>query len=592
MRKMRIFGILAIVAMVLASCQPQGATGPIIIGQQTSTITPSQAAARLNAAQLVNDIIEEADGITITEVEEITQQSAVIGSASVAKSTEETTTPVTVTITGYRLTVSFNGYDNGDCVITGGSLTINLMGKMENGLFDVTEFEIPEGTTSSLAVSSNRVYDYTMTVSSLKGNVAATIVIDGAGSDLSFSAGIVTTAPSSITGSIAVNGTTVEKSETTSSVESDSDWYTTVGEGENKTYSIDTLAELIRFGEIVSSGLDDFDGDTVNLAAGTYDFEGIAGFSVGNGTREDSKEGNDYVFNADANSFKGSFDGNNAVIRNWTFNAGNGYGSEDKNAYGFFAVIDEAEVKNLIFEDCHLTCGSSTGGIAVGFAKDSAISEIEVRDSSVVAFQGAGAIAGRLYSYNVNKNNGGTIEVKSSITGCQISGTTVTANSSQFEKNSSIEQSKEEGPYNAGGIVGCVSGRNLGFDSTAGTYPNLVSGNTVDLRGAGSVKAEYNYAGGIAGTAANTKFSNNTVYLDAHSDIDSECKGFEHGKDSYKNPPTAEYVGYICAWDSATTSVMLDGTSPNHYQMGGSSVEVTAENNVFSLEEEENVFGE
>ena len=114
----------------------------------------------------------------------------------------------------------------------------------------------------------------------------------------------------------------------------------------------------------------------------------------------------------------------------------------------------------------------------------------------------------------------------------------------------------------------------------------------MDLRGAGSVKAEYNYAGGIAGTAANTKFSNNTVYLDAHSDIDSECKGFEHGKDSYKNPPTAEYVGYICAWDSATTSVMLDGTSPNHYQMGGSSVEVTTENNVFSLEEEENVFGE
>ena len=563
MRKMRIFGILAIVAMVLASCQPQGATGPIIIGQQTSTITPSQAAARLNAAQLVNDIIEEADGITITEVEEITQQSAVIGSASVAKSTEETTTPVTVTITGYRLTVSFNGYDNGDCVITGGSLTINLMGKMENGLFDVTEFEIPEGTTSSLAVSSNRVYDYTMTVSSLKGNVAATIVIDGAGSDLSFSAGIVTTAPSSITGSIAVNGTTVEKSETTSSVESDSDWYTTVGEGENKTYSIDTLAELIRFGEIVSSGLDDFDGDTVNLAAGTYDFEGIAGFSVGNGTREDSKEGNDYVFNADANSFKGSFDGNNAVIRNWTFEAGKGYGSEDKNAYGFFAVIDGAEVKDLIFEDCHLTCGSSTGGIAVGFAKDSAISEIEVRDSSVVAFQGAGAIAGRLYSYNVATEDTET----SSIKDCKVSGTAIITNGEYYDPTAG--EATKEPPYNAGGIVGCVSGR------AASNGANAVSGNTVDLRGENAyVKAAGEHAGGIAGTAAWTVFSGNTIILESEGavgDIIAEGATMEEGNTGSKD------VAFIHQYVSSSNSVTLG--EGNHYRVGETETDISDTNN-------------
>ena len=563
MRKMRIFGILAIVAMVLASCQPQGATGPIIIGQQTSTITPSQAAARLNAAQLVNDIIEEADGITITEVEEITQQSAVIGSASVAKSTEETTTPVTVTITGYRLTVSFNGYDNGDCVITGGSLTINLMGKMENGLFDVTEFEIPEGTTSSLAVSSNRVYDYTMTVSSLKGNVAATIVIDGAGSDLSFSAGIVTTAPSSITGSIAVNGTTVEKSETTSSVESDSNWYTSVEEGENKTYSIDTLAELIRFGEIVSSGLDDFDGDTVNLAAGTYDFEGIEGFSVGKGTREDSKEGDDYVFNADANSFKGTFDGNNAVIRNWTFNAGNGYGSEDKNAYGFFAVIDEAEVKNLIFEDCHLTCGSSTGGIAVGFAKDSAISEIEVRDSSVVAFQGAGAIAGRLYSYNVATEDTET----SSIKDCKVSGTAIITNGEYYDPTAG--EATKEPPYNAGGIVGCVSGR------AASNGANAVSGNTVDLRGENAyVKAAGEHAGGIAGTAAWTVFSGNTIILESEGavgDIIAEGAALEGGNTGSKD------VAFIHQYVSSSNSVTLG--EGNHYRVGETETDISDTNN-------------
>ena len=557
MRKMRIFGILAIVAMVLASCQPQGATGPIIIGQQTSTITPSQAAARLNAAQLVNDIIEEADGITITKVEAITQQSAVIGSASVAKSTEGTeTTPETSAITGYRLTVSFNGYDNGDCVITGGSLTIDLMGKMENGLFDVTEFEIPEGTTSSLAVSSNRVYDYTMTVSS-------TIVVDGSVSDLSFSAGIVSTAPSSSTVSISINGTTVDKSETASEVESDSNWYTSVEEGENKTYSIDTLAELIRFGEIVSSGLDDFDGDTVNIAAGTYDFEGIEGFSVGKGTREDRKEGDDYVFNADANSFKGTFDGNNAVIRNWTFNAGNGYGSEDKNAYGFFAVIDEAEVKNLIFEDCHLTCGSSTGGIAVGFAKDSAISEIEVRDSSVVAFQGAGAIAGRLYSYNVATEDTET----SSIKDCKVSGTAIITNGEYYDPKAG--EATEEPPYNAGGIVGCVSGR------AASNGANAVSGNTVDLRGENAyVKAAGEHAGGIAGTAAWTVFSGNTIILESEGavgDIIAEGATLEGGNTGSKD------VAFIHQHVSSSSSVTLD--EGNHYRVGETETDISDTNN-------------
>ena len=561
MRKMRIFGILAIAAMVLSSCQPQGATGPIIIGQQASTITPSQAAARLNAAQLVNDIIEEADGIAVTEVEAITSQSAVIGSASIAMAAEETeTTPETPAITGYRLTVSFSGYDNGDCVITGGSLTIDLTGTNGTDSFSVTGFSISKDKSNSLTVSSNRVYDYSMSISSLEGTIKATIVVEGTDS-LSFSAGIVTAAPSGITGSVEINGTTVDKSETTSSVESDSDWYTTVEEGESKAYSINTLEELIRFGEIVSSGLDDFDGDTVNLAAGTYDFEGIEGFSVGKGTRDDSKNTNDsnYVFNTEANSFKGTFDGNNAVIRNWTFNAGNGYGSEDKNAYGFFAVIDEAEVKDLIFEDCHVTCGSSTGGIAVGFAKDSAISGIEVRDSSVVAFQGAGAIAGRLYSYNSTG--------KSSIKDCKVSGTAVITNGEYYDPTAGT--ATEEPPYNAGGIVGCVSGR------AASNGANTVSGNTVDLRGENAyVKAAGEHAGGIAGTAAWTVFSGNTVILDAEDavgDIIAEGATLDGENTGSKD------VALIHQYVSSSDSVEIG--QDNHYRVGETETDINDTNN-------------
>ena len=89
--------------------------------------------------------------------------------------------------------------------------------------------------------------------------------------------------------------------------------------------------------------------------------------------------------------FKGIFDGKDYKI------SGNGetIGDVDVHYFGVFGCVENAKIKNFVVTGMTFSCGRNIG-IVAGYAKNSEISGVEVRSSSIEADEKAGGIVGYL----------------------------------------------------------------------------------------------------------------------------------------------------------------------------------------------------
>lgn len=262
------------------------------------------------------------------------------------------------------------------------------------------------------------------------------------------------------------------------------DWY-----DENKdaeSFSVDSAEDLKGLADLVSAGTD-FSGKTITLAD-DVDLGDHEWAPIGAGKREEA-----------ANVFKGSFNGGGHTISNFTIEYQTDT-MDDGQAIGFFGNVggtsdNHAKIENLNFKDAVIASRSNTAGVAVGYAEYADISGIVVEDSTVTAYQGAGAVVGRLYH-------------SGSIVNCKNINTSVIT--SAFGHEDWIDTENATYPYNAGGIAGAAQ------EKTSGVYIDIKV-NTVQLTDPSvTIHAEYEPVGGIVGTyharnGSEGKFSGNTV---------------------------------------------------------------------------------
>lgn len=262
------------------------------------------------------------------------------------------------------------------------------------------------------------------------------------------------------------------------------DWY--AGNPEVNSFSVDSAEDLKGLAELVSTGTD-FSGKTITLAD-DVDLGGHIWEPIGNGKRGEA-----------TNVFKGSFNGGGHTISNFTIEYQTDT-MDDGQAIGFFGNVGgtsdkHAKIENLNFKDAVINSRSNTAGVAVGYAAYADISGIVVKNSTVTAYQGAGAVVGRLYH-------------SGSIVNCKNINTSVIT--SAFGHEDWIDTEKATYPYNAGGIAGAAQ------EKTSGVYIDI-KGNTVQLTDPSvTIHAAYEPVGGIVGTyhARNDsagEFSGNTV---------------------------------------------------------------------------------
>lgn len=262
------------------------------------------------------------------------------------------------------------------------------------------------------------------------------------------------------------------------------DWYD--GNPGVNSFSVDSAEDLKGLAELVSTGTD-FSGKTITLAD-DVDLGGHIWEPIGNGKR-----------GAATNVFKGSFNGGGHTISNFTIEYQTDT-MDDGQAIGFFGNVggtpdEHAKIENLNFKDAVIDSRSNTAGVAVGYAAYADISGIVVKNSTVKAYQGAGAVVGRLYH-------------SGSIVNCKNINTSIFT--STFDNDEWIDAEESCYPYNAGGIAGAVQ------EKTANVYIE-VKGNIVQLTdSAAKIQAEYEPVGGIVGTyhaqnGSEGEFSGNTV---------------------------------------------------------------------------------
>lgn len=316
------------------------------------------------------------------------------------------------------------------------------------------------------------------------------------------------------------------------------DWYE-----DNQTedpFSVDSAEDLKGLADLVSAGTD-FSGKIIVLAD-DVDLGGHKWAPIGTGKRGEA-----------VNVFKGSFNGNGHTISNFLI----GYPTEtmdDGQAIGFFGNVEgtsenPAKIENLNFEDAVIDSRSNTAGVAVGYAEYADISGITVKNSTVKAYQGAGAVVGRLYH-------------SGSIVDCKNINTSVLT--SAFGHEDWIDTEKATYPYNAGGIVGAAQ------EKTPDVYINI-KGNTVQLTDPSvTIHAEYEPVGGIVGTyhaqnGSAGEFSGNTVEVVSENQIIA---------DKFAGTASTQRGWFVGGYASGIKTTIKDNT----YIIDGSNTPVESDN--------------
>ena len=251
----------------------------------------------------------------------------------------------------------------------------------------------------------------------------------------------------------------------------DTSWYNP----ETNVFAITAPEQLAGLSALVNAETENFDGKTIVLGD-DINLNGEKWTAIGRGDRKQITE---------AAAFKGTFNGNGHVISGLSINEG-GTGKEDNGAYGFFGITDGATIENVTFENADVRGKTSSAGVAVGYGNNTNLKNVIVMDSYVSSAEGAGGIAGRIYT-----NDSGTYE----ISGCKSIGNTVIATES----------------FNAGGLIGAINA------ATGSAFS--VTENLVDMSEGGKVQSAVENVGGIIGNTANIDtLTDNSIYLRSTTD--------------------------------------------------------------------------
>lgn len=276
----------------------------------------------------------------------------------------------------------------------------------------------------------------------------------------------------------------------------------------DSAYIISTVDELVKFAVMVNSG-DSFAGKTVKLEPKVYDLTGLE-MMIGSGYIPGTDDIQSLI-DAETN-FKGTFDGQNAVILNYTNNTAI---PEGEPSIGFFGAIvgdskdSRASVKNLIFANPSVSAPTPGVGILAGAALNADIENIKVYNGNVSGNKSVGGIVGGLINFSSIKN-------------CVNRDTSA----------STIDT------YSVGGIVGSTRKINVGGSIDDGFTMEL-SGNAVTLTTA-KISAKTLFAGGLAGQIEGSNVINNTVTT-ANDDLIS-ADG-DHGRISGRMSAGDDVIG-------------------------------------------------
>lgn len=170
-------------------------------------------------------------------------------------------------------------------------------------------------------------------------------------------------------------------------------------------------------------------------------------------------------------SFKGVFDGNGHVIKNFSYNG------TAADAIGFFRFL-RGTVKNLGFENANVNGLTKPCGVIVGYIKGGTIENCFVKNSTVTGSnERIGGIVG-----NVEKSDGliAPIIKNCSVQNCTITGNNLTggilgrAAEATTIENCAVESSTIYGSQDVGGVVGRLVNSTL---KTSYSAYNSVSGN-------------------------------------------------------------------------------------------------------------------
>ena len=233
-------------------------------------------------------------------------------------------------------------------------------------------------------------------------------------------------------------------------ISKDYSWYS----ADAPSYSLSTPEQFAALAQLVRGG-NSMAGKTITLE-NDIDLAGYNWTTIGTGSRDAMQDEGD-----NSGSFQGIFDGQNHTISGLTISI-SGTSDDDPTGVGFFGTTNDATICNVIFEGANVTSGTNTVGVAVGYAQNTTITNVIVRNSRVQGHQGAGAIAGRLYI---------TQEGDYSLSGCQSIGNEITSYTN-----------------NAGGLIAAIN-------NMAGKLD--ITGNLVDMSSGGFVHAGYENVGGM-----------------------------------------------------------------------------------------------
>ncbi len=253
---------------------------------------------------------------------------------------------------------------------------------------------------------------------------------------------------------------------------------TTFQQGE--TYYLTTSEDLIKLQDLVNSGV-----DTANVTfelASDIDMKGINFRGIGTGGGKSSTLDHSKVF-------KGTFNGNQYVIKNLTINTSEDY-------VGLFGYIEDGLVDSVCIENANITGGNYVGGI---------VGESHVRDisdsyatGSVTGDQYVGGLVGNSYSDVVNSYSKVVVNGQVYVGG-------LVGNSYNDFLNS----------YFAGSVVGgALVGGIVGLSEAGGSIKNSYS--------TGSVSGDQ-YVGGIAGNVYSNSISNSYVSGSISGNTDVGC---------------------------------------------------------------------
>lgn len=175
--------------------------------------------------------------------------------------------------------------------------------------------------------------------------------------------------------------------------------------------------------------------------------------------------------------FTGSYDGMGFEIQNMVVL------SEVDNYSGFFGVISQATITNIVFKNATVDWNASCSGIFAGSINDSLIDKIVIQDSSISKSTNIGGFAGYTSGSTITNCEIQNITVESPEGGYYLGGFVADANATWFENcsadNIELKDLNNSNTLAAGGFAGysSINGfKNCSFNGTINATSTYTGG--------------------------------------------------------------------------------------------------------------------